>query len=52
MFCSVKCIRAFCLESLETLDGLDTKQSKTVVTDIHELYQGLAESFAKILLET
>ncbi|MFZ0830053.1 MAG: hypothetical protein WCB18_07945 [Thermoplasmata archaeon] len=52
VFCSVKCIRAFCLESLETLDGLDTKESKTVVTDLHDLYQGLAESFARILLGT
>lgn len=50
VFCSVRCIRAFCLESLETVDSLDTSKSKAVVSDLHEFYQGLAETFAKILL--
>jgi len=51
-FCSVRCVRAFCLEALEALDALDTKESKALVSDIHEVYQALAEAFAKILLET
>lgn len=51
-FCSIRCVRAFCLESLEALDALDTNQSKTIITDIHEVYQGLADTFARILLGT
>lgn len=51
-FCSVRCIRAFCLESLEALDVLDTPRSRSVVTDLHDVYQGLAEAFAKILLSS
>jgi len=49
VFCSPRCIRVFCLESLETLDALDTADSTTIVTDIHELYRGVAETFAAIL---
>jgi len=48
-FCSVRCLRAFCLESLETLDSLDTRQARDVVTDLHELYQAMAQAFAQIL---
>ncbi|MGA8709981.1 MAG: hypothetical protein WB786_01975 [Thermoplasmata archaeon] len=48
-FCSPHCIRSFCLESLETLDALDTSTSADVVTDLHDLYQGVAETFAAIL---
>jgi hypothetical protein len=52
VFCSVRCLRAFCLESLEALDALDTNESKTIVTDLHEVYQSLAENFANILLNS
>ena len=51
-FCSVKCIRAFCLESLEELDALDTVESEKIVTDLHQVYRGLAETFANIVLST
>jgi hypothetical protein len=49
VFCSVTCLRAFCLETLEILDALDTPGSGAVVSDLHELYQGLAETLATIL---
>lgn len=49
VFCSSGCIRDFCLESLETLDALDTPTSATVVKDVHDLYRGMAETFAAIL---
>jgi hypothetical protein len=49
VFCSIKCIQAFCLESLEILDVLDTPASKATVTDLHELYRGVAETMATIL---
>ncbi len=48
-FCSGRCLRAFCLESLETLDGLDTPQSEAIVSDLHEFYRGVAQAFAQIL---
>jgi len=44
MFCSVGCIRAFCLESLEILDAVDTPNSKSMVTDLHEVHRGLSET--------
>jgi len=47
--CSLNCIRAFCHESLETLERLDSLLSKAVVSDLHELYRGLAETFAEIV---
>jgi len=49
LFCSPRCIRLFLLESLETLDALDTPASRSVVTDLHELYQGVAETYAAVL---
>ena len=51
-FCSVGCVRAFCLESLEALDALDTAESEKIVTDLHQVYLSLAETFAIILLST
>jgi len=48
-FCSPRCIRTFCLESLEMLDALDTPRSTMVVSDLHELYQGVAETYAALL---
>jgi len=49
MFCSARCVRMFCLESMETLAALDTPSSASVVSDIHELYAGVAELFAETL---
>jgi hypothetical protein len=48
-FCSVKCLRAFCLESLEQLDGLDTPEAEATVTDLHELNQAMSVAYAEIL---
>jgi len=48
VFCSVRCIRAFCLESLEILDALDTPNSKSMVTDLTEVHRELAETLATI----
>ncbi len=49
VYCSPRCIRLFLLESLETLDAIDTPASQSVVTDLHELYQGVAEIYAAVL---
>jgi len=49
VFCSLRCLRAFCLESLETLNELDTPASEEVVVDLHELYRGVAQAFAETL---
>ncbi len=46
VFCSPRCIRQFCLESLETLYGLDTPGSSAIVADFHDFYTGLVELFA------
>jgi hypothetical protein len=51
-FCSVRCVRAYCLESLETLDGLDTPEAKAIVSDLHALHQAVAVTFAEILAKT
>jgi hypothetical protein len=48
VFCSDECICAFCLESLETLDAIDTPASTGLVHDLRETRQGLAETFAAI----
>jgi len=42
-FCSVRCIRAFCLESLETLAALDTPSSKSLISDVQECYREVSE---------
>jgi hypothetical protein len=49
VFCSARCLRQFCLESLETLDGLDTPESSAIVSDFHDFYAGLAEIFSATL---
>lgn len=48
VFCSVGCIRAFCLESLEILEALDNPNSKSMVTDLHEIHRGVAETLARL----
>jgi hypothetical protein len=51
-FCSVRCLRAYLLETLETLEPLDTPEAAAIVTDLHVLYQAVAKTFAEILAET
>lgn len=48
VFCSVGCIRAFCLESLEILDSVDTPSSRAMVTDLAEVHRGVVEALAAI----
>jgi len=51
VFCSVKCLRSFCLVSLETLDALEMPASKEVVSDLHELRRELSETLTSLLDE-
>jgi hypothetical protein len=51
-FCSVRCIRAYCLEALETLDSLETIESESIVLDLHAVVQALARAFAQIVAQT
>jgi hypothetical protein len=51
-FDSVKCLRAFALESMEQLDAMDTPRARAIVSDLHEIYRGIAAAFAQILSET
>ena len=46
VFCSVGCIRAFCLDSLEILEALDTPNSRSIIEDLHEIHQAVAETLA------
>jgi len=48
-FCSPKCVRAFCLESLETLDSIDTPHARGIVSDLHELTMEVATTLVSIL---
>jgi hypothetical protein len=41
-FCSPRCVQAFCLESLEILDSLDTPASKITIIDLHEFTMEVA----------
>jgi hypothetical protein len=43
VFCSVACIRAYCLESLEILDSLDTPGSGLLILDLPTVREGLVE---------
>ena len=51
IFCSPRCVRAFCLESLEILDSLDTPASRAMVTDLHELSLLIAQTLVRFLGE-
>lgn len=51
VFCSPKCVRAFCLESLEIIESVDTPDSKAMVSDLHELYRGIAETLVLMIGE-
>ena len=48
VFCSVRCIRAFCLETLEMLEALGTPNSQSMVTDLYEVHRELAQTLATI----
>jgi hypothetical protein len=48
VFCSIACIRSFCLESLEILDSLDTPGSGLMVLDLPTVREGLVEILAAI----
>lgn len=47
-FCSIQCLRAFCLEALEELAALDTRSAQETVVDLHALREGLANTIAAI----
>jgi hypothetical protein len=49
VFCSVRCIGAFCLESLEVLELLDTPRARATVSDLHELHREVAETLAQVV---
>ncbi len=49
VFCSSKCVRAFCLESLEIVDALDSPAASEMVTDLHDLYRAIALMLASTL---
>jgi hypothetical protein len=51
-FCSARCIRAYCLETLETLDSLETIESQVIVLDLHAVVQALAKVYAQIVAQT
>ncbi len=44
IFCSVRCVRAFCLETLEILDSLDTPATRLMVTDLQDVHRAVAET--------
>lgn len=50
-FCSRKCVRAFFLEAMETLDGLSTQGAEETVSDLRTVYQATAHSFADLFPE-
>jgi hypothetical protein len=49
IFCSPKCARTFCLESLEMLDALDTSDARSMVSDLHDLAMEVATTLVSIL---
>lgn len=49
VFCSPKCIHAFCLESLEALDAMDVPSARSTVTDLHELTLEVAKTLVALL---
>jgi hypothetical protein len=46
VFCSVNCIRAFCVDTLEKLEALDTPDSKSMVSDIQEVLSEVSDALA------
>jgi hypothetical protein len=52
VFCSRKCLRAFCLETLETLAALDTPASRLLVSDLHDVSEELAQTISTMLSQS
>jgi len=50
-FCSPRCVRAFCLESLESLEAIDMPATKAMVSDLREFGRMLAGVFTAIMDE-
>lgn len=48
-FCSGRCVRAYFLEAMELLDSLYSKEATGMVSDLHLVFQALAQSFAEVL---
>lgn len=48
-FCSAHCVRAFFLESLESLDALATPAGRALVSDLRDSAQELASVFALLI---
>ena len=48
-FCSGRCVRAYFLETLETLDSVYSGRAAEMVIDLHALYQDIAQTFAALL---
>jgi len=51
VFCSRKCVRAFLIETLETLEALDTPASVTMIADLHALNLEVARTLAEVSAE-
>lgn len=49
VFCSLRCVRAFFLETLRTLEHLDSPAAELVVTDLRAIYFKTALAFALVL---
>ena len=49
VFCSARCLHAFCLETLETLEALDTPRSRELVSDLREFRLALSQDLATVL---
>ncbi len=49
VFCSERCLHAYCLETLETLEALDTPVSRKLVNDLREFRTALSQNLATIL---
>jgi hypothetical protein len=48
-FCSGRCVRAYFLETLETLDSIYSDRTAAMVSDLHILYSAVAQTFAAML---
>lgn len=47
-FCSVRCIRQFCLEAIETLDSLDQPGAERIIRDLHEIHSEITKLLAAV----
>ena len=50
-FCSLACLRAFYLETMSILEGLDSPEAQEVVTDLRATYLELSATFSRMLDE-